>query len=52
MMEIEKADQIWECHECGIAYDNCTWIHLKNLCQHMVSLCPGCLEKLKKLLSS
>jgi len=49
-MKVEKADQTWECHECGKTSDDCIWIWLANLCQHVVSLCPNCLKKLKKSL--
>lgn len=50
-MKIERSDEKWECHECGKIKRVLVWIHLKNLCQHSVSLCPKCFEILRRELN-
>jgi len=50
-MDLEKyEDTKWECHECG-NMKKCYLIWFTKLCQHFVSLCPECLEKLIEILN-
>lgn len=50
-MEILKEKERGYCHECG-EEKLCNLIHFKDLCQHFLALCDGCLGELKKILNN
>ena len=48
-MEIFANYDLGECHGCGKRGKGFILIGLRHLCQHYVSLCPKCLDKLRQL---
>lgn len=41
----------WDCYVCGRHDVLVHKIYMRNLCQHMITLCPSCMRDFKKAIA-